>query len=329
LFVGANCILMAPAAFMQRPIAWLKVISDHRVDIAGSPNFGFDHCVDYMAARAIEGIDLSSWHVAFNGAEPIRPATLDRFAAAFAPFGFDRCAHFPCYGMAEATVMVSGKTDRTGPPIEGNFGDRTLVSCGSALEGEEIAVVHPDTCVRLAAGIEGEIWVRGPHIPAGYWNNSEATAANFDAGIAGEGRGWLRTGDLGFLDASGELFVSGRLKDLIIVRGQNYHPQDIELAVQEGHAAFRHQLGAAFSAPAGRSEAAIVVIQEADHRLRRLVTTFELEAAVREAVATQHGLSVHTVVIVPPGTVPRTTSGKVQRARARTLWLSGALGGSN
>ncbi|GEP54864.1 acyl-CoA synthetase [Reyranella soli] len=326
LFVGGRCILMAPLSFMQRPLAWLKVISDHRVDVAGCPNFGYDHCVDYLRNRPVEGIDLSSWRVAFNGAEPIRSATLDRFATAFAPFGFDRRALFPCYGMAEATVIISGKTDRNGPVLECRVGNRSLVSCGSALDGEEVAVVHPDTCSRQAAGIEGEIWVRGPHIAAGYWENAEATATNFNACVEGEDGGWLRTGDLGFLDARGELFVTGRLKDLIVVRGQNYYPQDIELSVQEGHAAFGQQLGAAFVAPAGRNESAVVVVQEADHRLLRLASPGELEAAVREAVALDHGLAVHKAVIVAPGAVPRTTSGKVQRAKARALWLAGFFG---
>jgi acyl-CoA synthetase (AMP-forming)/AMP-acid ligase II len=326
MFVGASCILMAPLSFMQRPLAWLKVISDYQVDFAGCPNFGYDHCIDYLRMRAVEGFDLSSWRVAFNGAEPIRSATLERFATTFAPFGFDRRALFPCYGMAEATVMISGKTDRDGPPLECKVAGRSIVSCGSALDGEEIGVVHPETSVRRAAGTEGEIWVRGPHVAAGYWGNAEATNATFNACIAGEDGGWLRTGDLGFVDANGEIFVTGRLKDLIIVRGQNYYPQDIELSVRECHAAFRHQLGVAFTAPADRNEAALVVVQEAHPHLRRLVSAADLEMTVRDAVASDHGLAVHRAVIVPPGTVPRTTSGKVRRAKARDLWLAGVFG---
>ncbi|MBM3649348.1 MAG: fatty acyl-AMP ligase [Alphaproteobacteria bacterium] len=325
LSAGAACILMAPLSFMQRPLAWLKVIADQRVDIAGCPNFGYDHCADYVQTRPPESLDLSSWRVAFNGAEPIRSATLDRFAAAFAPYGFDRRALFPCYGMAEATVIISGKTDRSGPAVQCRRGDSTLVSSGSAFDGEEVAIVEPATCTRLAAGAEGEIWARGPHIASGYWANAEATAAIFDARIAGEDGGWLRTGDLGFLDAAGELFVTGRLKDLIIVRGQNYYPQDIELSVQECHRAFHHQLGAAFTAPVGRTEQAVVVVQEVARRLRHLASDNHLETAAREAVANDHGLAVHKVVVVPPGTVPRRTSGKVQRSKARVLWLAGAL----
>ena len=325
LFVGARCILMAPLAFMQQPLAWLKVISDNQVDIAGCPNFGYDHCVTYLERRPAQGIDLSSWRIAFNAAEPIRLATLDRFATSFGPFGFDRCAFFPCYGMAEATVMISGKTDRNGPVPDFKLNGRSLASCGSALDGEEVAVVHPDTSTRQAAGVEGEIWVRGPHVAVGYWGNAEATAANFNACIAGESGGWLRTGDLGILDASGESFISGRLKDLIIVRGQNYYPQDIELSIQECHAAFRHQLGAAFIAQVGRNESALVIVQEANHRVHRVASTDELETAVRESVAMEHGLVVHKVAIVSPGAVPRTTSGKIQRAKARALWLAGAF----
>jgi acyl-CoA synthetase (AMP-forming)/AMP-acid ligase II len=326
LFLGVPCFLMAPLSFMQRPLAWLRVISEHRVDFAGCPNFGFDDCVDHLRSRGADGLDLSSWRVAYNAAEPVRSATLERFAAAFAPFGFDRRALYPCYGMAEATVMISGKTDRTAMPIESTLAGKPIVSCGSALPGEEIAVVDPETCRRHAVGVVGEIWVRGPHVSSGYWDNAEATAACFDAILADEGGGWLRTGDLGFLDASGELFVSGRLKDLIIVRGQNHYPQDIEFSAQEAHDAFHGLPGAAFVTARGEHAEALVVVQEADHRLRRLTSIDALQTAIRETVALDHGLSVHRAVIVRPGTVPRTTSGKVRRVQARALWEAGALG---
>jgi acyl-CoA synthetase (AMP-forming)/AMP-acid ligase II len=331
LFLGAPCFLMAPLSFMQRPLAWLRVISEHRVDFAGCPNFGFDHCVDHLRSRGAEGLDLSSWRIAYNAAEPVRSATLERFATAFAPVGFDRRALYPCYGMAEATVMISGKTDRAGPPIESTLAGKPIVSCGSALPGEEIAVVDPETCRRQSVGVVGEIWVRGPHVSAGYWDNAGATAACFDAILADAilpdgGGGWLRTGDLGFLDARGELFVSGRLKDLIIVRGQNYYPQDIEFSAQEAHDAFHGMPGAAFVTARGQHAEALVVVQEADHRLRRMTSTDALQTAIRETVALDHGLSVHRAVIVRPGTVPRTTSGKVRRVQARALWEAGALG---
>ena len=326
LYLGATCILMAPLSFMQRPLAWLKVISEQRVDFAGCPNFGYDHCVSVFRSRPSQDLDLSCWRIAYNGAEPVRSATLEQFAATFVPHGFDRRALFPCYGMAEASVIISGKTDRTGDVIESRIDGRPVVSCGAALIDEEIAIVDPATRHERAPRQVGEIWVSGPHVAAGYWNNPEATAQSFGAEIVGRQGGWLRTGDLGFLDEQGELFVTGRLKDVIIIHGQNHYPQDIELSVQEAHPAFRHQLGAAFSAPSGTTESALVVVQEVNHRLRSQLPRAELEAAIREAVLLDHGLAVHRAIVVPPGTVPRTTSGKVQRGRARDLWLAGALG---
>ena len=325
IHAGGTCILMAPLSFMQRPLSWLKVIADHRVDIAGCPNFGFDHCAEHVEKRACPPLDLSAWRVAINAAEPIRSTTLDRFARAFAPSGFRREAFFPCYGMAEATVIISGKTDRASRYIERLRDGAPLVSSGSVLVGGDLAIVNPETREALPPGIEGEIWARGPHIASGYWANPAATAEVFDATIPGKGGGWLRTGDLGILDPDGELFVTGRLKDLIIVRGQNYYPQDIELSVQECHPAFHHQMGAAFAAPVGRNESAVVVVQEVARRQRHLASEGHLEKAVREVVANDLGLAVHRVVIVPPGTVPRTTSGKVQRSKARAMWLAGTL----
>jgi acyl-CoA synthetase (AMP-forming)/AMP-acid ligase II len=322
--VGACCILMAPMTFMQRPLQWLRTVSEYKADIAGAPNFAYDHCVDRLRSEDAEALNLTNWRVAFNGAEPVRQATLERFSSAFAPFGFDRRALFPCYGMAEATVMISGKTEFEKGPMTRNYDGGQIVACGSALSGEEIAIVDPDTRQRRACLTAGEIWIRGPNVAIGYWAEEEATEATFHARIEGEMETWLRTGDLGFLDQFGELFITGRLKDLIIIRGENHYPQDIEFTVKECHPALYGQLGVAFTTTGTRGESRLVVVQELSRKWRNRASKRDLDSAIREAVVKQHGIAAHQVVIVSVGAIPTTTSGKIQRARCRELWLANA-----
>lgn len=320
VFIGAPCILMAPMTFMQRPLTWLKAISDYRVDFAGGPNFAFDHCVDRLRPDRAHGIDLSSWRVAINGAEPVRAGTIERFADAFSAYGFDRGAMYPCYGMAEATVMVSGRSRPAGVVLHRGDAGTSAVGCGPALAGEEIAIADPATGVRLPAGATGEIWVRGANVARGYWRDDRSTGQSFDAELQGHGGGWLRTGDLGLLDGEGELFVTGRLKELLIVRGRNYYPQDIELTVKSCHPALARQTGVAFVTLARHGMERLVVVQEMERVWRDRGQTAALEARVREAVAEEHELAVHRIVIVPPGSIPRTTSGKIRRVEAKLLW---------
>ena len=340
VYVGATCYLLAPATFLHRPMVWLQTISKRRVEVAGCPNFGFDHCVDRLRPEAIEGLDLSSWRVAFNGAEPVRAPTLERFAKAFAPYGFRASALYPSYGMAEATIMISGGRRGDGAIVravdEAAFqksrvvdaaagSGRDLVACGRELDGEEIAIVDPATRERLPPDRIGEIWVRGPHVAQGYFNDPEATREVFHAEIRGGSGSWLRTGDLGFLDAGGNLFVSGRLKDVIIVRGANHYPQDIERTVEECHPALRRHGAAAFSVGGERGEERLVVVQEIARMHRRAENLDEIEDCIREAVAEAHDLSVHQVVLIAPGALPVTTSGKVQRSLARKMFRDGAF----
>lgn len=326
---GVPCVLMAPLTFMQRPLRWLRAISDHGVDFAGGPNFAFDHCVDRFREQDGADLHLAGWRIAFNGAEPVRPATLERFARTFAPFGFDRRALFPCYGMAEATVMISGKSEAANAPVIGQHESRTVVSCGSALNGEQIAIVDPSSGEPREAGVEGEIWVRGPHVASGYWCNEQATYETFHARLALSDEEWLRTGDLGFVGPTGELFVTGRLKDLIIVRGENHHPQDLELSASLSHPALHRQTGAVFTAEAKDGQMRLIVVHEADRRWRGRVSGSALETAIREAVSLEHGVAIHRVALVVPGVIPRTTSGKIRRARTRELWLEDYFGGPN
>jgi acyl-CoA synthetase (AMP-forming)/AMP-acid ligase II len=338
-YVGALCVLMAPNAFMQRPLNWLRAIHHYRAEVGCSPNFGFDLCVSRYRADQMQGVDLSSWKVALNGAEPVHAETIKRFAETFAGHGFDRSAAFPAYGMAEATLLISGGRRGAGhvtrtvsrsrlqahaveAPID-QADVQILVGCGRALDNERIAIVDPDSCVRLAADQVGEIWVSGPNVARHYWRNAEATMTNLSAQIAGadDGTNWLRTGDLGLLDESGELFITGRIKDLVIIRGINHYPQDIEHTVQALHPALRQNCGAAFSVPDERGEETLVIVQEIERTERNRIDPAEMKEIIREGVTDQHELFARHIALIRPGALPKTTSGKIQRSRARMLWL--------
>ena len=338
-YVGALCVLMAPNAFMQRPLNWLRAIHHYRAEVGCSPNFGFDLCVSRYRADQMQGVDLSSWKVALNGAEPVHAETITRFAETFAGHGFDPSAAFPAYGMAEATLLIAGGRRGAGhvmrtvsrsrlqahavkAPID-QADVQTLVGCGRALVNERIAIVDPDSCVRLAADQVGEIWASGPNVARHYWRNAEASMTNLSARIAGadDGTNWLRTGDLGLLDENGELFITGRIKDLVIVRGINHYPQDIEHTVQALHPALRQNCGAAFSVPDERGEETLVIVQEIERTERNRIDPAEMKEIIREGVTDQHELFARHIALIRPGALPKTTSGKIQRSRARMLWL--------
>lgn len=341
LYVGATCALMAPVAFIQRPLLWLRAISDHRAEVAGGPNFAFDLCVERYRPDQMAGIDLSCWKVAFNGAEPVRAETIERFAATFARHGFPASAMHPAYGMAEATVLVSAgrrgegptlrsasretlRHHRIAPPREAADTQR-LVACGRALPGEEIAIVDPDRLCRLGRRVVGEVWVAGPNVAGGYWGNPAASAAAFGGRIAGEGDGpWLRTGDLGFLDENGALFLTGRIKEIVIVRGANHYPQDIEETVQACHPALARHGGAAFTVPDDVGER-LVVVQEIERTERNRIDADALIAQIRAAVVEEHDIAPNEIVLLRPGALPKTTSGKIQRGLSRQQWLEGSL----
>jgi acyl-CoA synthetase (AMP-forming)/AMP-acid ligase II len=339
LYVGAMCVLMAPNAFMQRPLNWLRAIHHYRGEVGCSPNFGFDLCVSRYRAEQMEGIDLSSWKVALNGAEPVHAETIKRFSETFAGHGFDPAAAFPAYGMAEATLLIAGGRRGSGHAtrtisrsrLQAHMVDapadradiQTLVGCGRALVNERIAIVEPDSRRRLPPDGVGEVWVNGPNVARFYWRNAEATTTNLTAQIEGEDQGadWLRTGDLGFLDETGELFITGRIKDLIIIRGINHYPQDIEHTVQALHPAFRKNCGAAFSVPDDGAEETLVIVQEIERTERNAVDPAEMTDIIRQGVADHHELFARYIVLIRPGALPKTTSGKLQRSLARHLWL--------
>ena len=337
LYVGALCVLMAPVTFMQRPLVWLRAIDRYRAEVAGAPNFAFDLCVARFRAEQLVGVDLSSWKVAFNGAEPVRASSLRQFAETFKPYGFSAAALYPCYGLAEATLMVSGRHRGVGPitravsrasllqgqihPPANDDDCGTLVGCGRSLPGEQLAIVDAETGALLGPGIIGEIWVAGPNVAAGYWQKPEISAATFQASLAGRSdQCWLRTGDLGFVDEQGELFITGRIKDVIIIRGMNHYPQDIEDTVQNCHPALRRNCGAAFTVLGSDGQEELVVVQEVERTHLHRLSAAELTADIREAVATEHELRAHDVQLIRPGSIPKTTSGKIQRNLTRVLW---------
>ena len=341
LFIGARCVLMSPMTFLQRPVRWLEAISRYRATTSGGPNFAYELCVRKISAEQRATLDLSSWRVAFNGAEPIRHETLESFASTFAPCGFRREAFYPCYGLAEATLLVSGSVDAGQPVIkkvqaralENNSviesplsiddtrsadAGRVIAGCGSALPDVKVLIVDPETSnVRLPDQV-GEIWISSESVAHGYWNRPQETARTFDAHTADTGEGpFLRTGDLGFLQ-DGQLFVTGRLKDLVIIRGLNYYPQDIEISVERCNPAFRPGCGAAFSVEVAGEER-LVVVQEVDRR-----SQFDMQALaadICEAVAEEHQVQVHAIALIKPGTIPKTSSGKIQRHACRAAFL--------
>src|SRR6185369_6204293 len=313
-YVGCECVLMSPAAFLQKPSRWLTANDRFRGTTSGGPNFAYDLCARSIGPEVREELDLSCWSVAFNGAEPVRRATLDRFAEAFAPCGFQRESFAPCYGLAEATLLVSAAR-----LSDGSDGSDAAVSCGVP-SGGEVLIVEPEAGVPSAGEQVGEIWVAGPSVAAGYWNRPEATRETFGAVLEDGGGPYLRTGDLGFV-RRGELFVTGRFKDLIILRGRNLYPQDLELTAEQAHPALRAGGGAAFSVDA-RGEESVVVVHEVERRAGELGGIAD---AVRRAVAEEHGVRVADVVLLRAGTIAKTSSGKIRRGECRARYLAGEL----
>jgi acyl-CoA synthetase (AMP-forming)/AMP-acid ligase II/alkylation response protein AidB-like acyl-CoA dehydrogenase/acyl carrier protein len=338
---NATCVLMTPRSFLQEPRCWLQLISSRGVTAAGGPDFAYDLCVRRVAEAERAGLDLSAWRVAYTGSEPVRAATLQRFSAAFAACGFRREAFHPVYGLAEATLLASSE-DIALPPLVQRFDEealeqgiareastakptagRELVSCGSAAYGTRMPIVDPHSGKECGPAQVGEIWIQGPHVAAGYWGQPEETAHTFGATTAiGEGP-FLRTGDLGFF-MNGHLFVTGRIKDLIIVRGRNHYPHDIEDSVSHCHPALVPYACAAFSVETARGEE-LVVVQEVARTALRSLDVADVVRAVRGAASEHHSLHTHAVVLLKPSTLPRTTSGKVRRKNCRQAYLNGSL----
>jgi 8-amino-7-oxononanoate synthase len=337
-YLGRSVVLMPSATFLQRPLSWLEAMSQYKVSTSAAPNFAFDLCVDRIKPEETRGLDLSGVRTIFHGAEPIRADTIDRFTRAFGDVGFRRDAFLPCYGLAEASLFVSGGTWAQGPYTldvsragleqkrveQATAGDRLrLVSSGAPAAGQDVRIVDVETRTDCGERRVGEIWIRGDSVAKGYWNRPTDNATAFDARLEGNENGFLRTGDLGFLD-DGQLFVTGRLKDLIILGGRNYYPQDLELAAERSHPSLRPGHAAAFAIDQehGPERLAIVLEVTRHHRESENEAVF---SAVRRALAEREGVLPDLVVLVRQNSVPRTSSGKVQRRATRALLLDGQL----
>ena len=337
-YVGRGAVLMSSATFLQRPLSWLDAMSRYRATTSAAPNFAFDLCVERVKPEEIRALDLSAWHTVFDGAEPIRAETIDRFSAAFAPAGFRREAFFPCYGLAEGTLFVSGGPWGQGPSTldvsraaleektvrPARAGDRLrLVSSGAPARGQLVRIVDPEQAVPCDDRRVGEIWVSGDSVASGYWNNPEESRVTFHATLRDDPvTRFLRTGDLGFID-DGQLFVTGRLKDLIILGGRNYYPQDLELAAERSHASLRPGHAAAFALDDGGGERLAIVLEVTRHH--READNEAVFSAVRRALADREGVLPDVVVLVRQNGIPRTSSGKVQRRATRGMLVNGEL----
>ncbi len=319
VFSGFPSILMSPLHFVQRPARWLNALTRYRATYSGGPNFAYDFCVDRIKEEELSGLDLSHLQCLYNGSEPVRLNTIRRFAEHFSSAGFNITKMLTCYGLAEATLAVATSKLGQAPGIVQKQG-ADLVSSGGTHEDTKVRIVNPETAALCADGDVGEVWASGKSISPGYWNRPNQTA---DAFVDLEGERYLRTGDLGFLWGD-ELFVTGRIKDLIIIRGKNHYPQDIEQTVFNAHPSLQPNGGAAFPVEWGGEES-LVVVQE----IRR---SFSLEAdyeciinEICSQINQHHGLRPLDVIIVRPGTIPKTTSGKLQRSVYRQLWNEARL----
>jgi acyl-CoA synthetase (AMP-forming)/AMP-acid ligase II len=337
VFGGFRSVAMPPHAFLQRPVRWLRAIGRYRATHSGGPNFAYDLCVERISASEMDGVDLSSWRFAHNGAEPIRVPTLDAFARRFGPAGFRRDAFYLCYGLAEATVSVSGgalpglthrvvDADaleagvlREPPDEDATARTRTVASCGTA-SAFDLAIVNPETGEVLPEGGIGEIWVSGPSVAAGYFEAPQETQDVFRAQTQ-DGRGpFLRTGDLGFVK-EGQLYVAGRCKDLIVLSGRNLYPHDLELSASRAHEALRGGSAVAFSTDDGKEEQ-LVVLVEVNAMGANLDDVAE---AVRLAIVRDHEVDVAVVGLVRHGDLLKTSSGKIRRHACRREYLEGRL----
>ena len=339
LYTSCFCVFMSPMAFLQKPIRWLKAISRYKITISGGPNFAYDLCSQQITDEQMEGLDLSSWRLAYNGAEPIRSSTLSDFSSKFETVGFNSQVFYPCYGMAEATLIVTGKVvtekptlksfdndslheHRVVPVSPGARGARTLVGCGHVFPNEDVAIVDSQTYKRLPSGEVGEIWVNSPSVGRGYWDKPALSQQTFEAKLADSQTGpFLRTGDLGFIQGD-DLFVTGRLKDLIIIRGVNRYPQDIELTVERSSNRLQNGAVGCFAVDIEGRERLIVV---AETERKRREDWSDVIQAIRHDVTAEHDVPPDGIVLVRFGSIPKTSSGKIQRHACRNSFLDGSL----
>ncbi|CAD5954489.1 Putative fatty-acid--CoA ligase fadD21 [Planktothrix tepida] len=341
LYTGFMGVLMKPESFIQHPWRWLQAITNYKATHCGGPNFAYDLCVQKITNEQLETFDLSSWESAYSGSEPVRRETLERFIAKFAPCGFPAKSFYPCYGMAESTLMISGGLVQEEPiyctvaadALEQNGvteaskdveNVRHLVGCGRGWLDTKIVIVEPESFQQCHSGQVGEIWVSGESVAQGYWNQPELSEQAFGAYLADPHHGpFLRTGDLGFL-REGELFITGRMKDMIIIRGRNYYPQDIEITVETSHPALRGNCCAAFAIEKDNTEQLVIVAEVERTHLRHL-NVKEVVAEIGEAIMQQHEIQAYGTVLIKTGSIPKTSSGKIQRRICKEKFLCETL----
>jgi 8-amino-7-oxononanoate synthase len=339
IYAGLSAALMAPATFLQRPLTWLEAMSRLRATTSGAPNFAYDLCVERISDEERRTLDLSAWRTSFNGAEPIRADTLERFREAFAGCGLRPNVFLPCYGLAEGTLLVSGgpaehpaklaladrrrlESGELRQPDEDGASAIALVASGEAVREQVVKIVDPDTTSVCSDGQVGEIWVAGGSVAIGYWNRADATAATFQARLSGSPHAFLRTGDLGVFQ-DGQLIVTGRLKDLVILDGRNYYPHDLEVAAERSHTSLRPGFAAAFSVSGSGRERLVLVAEVIRHHKREQDSA--LFHAIRTELAGTIGVVPDEIVLLRQNTIPRTSSGKIQRRACRVAYLDGSL----
>lgn len=341
LYVGGLSVLMSPIAFIQKPVRWLQAISRFQATTSGAPNFAYDLLCRHVTDEQRKDLDLSSWEVAFSGAEPIQVKTMERFFDLFSPCGFRQEAFYSCYGMAEAVLLITGG-EKAKPPIikyisetaigknqvitsdREKLGFYSLVGCGKTWLDGKIAIVDPQSLTRCQVNRVGEIWVAGSGLGLGYWNDSERTEATFQAYIKDTGEGpFLRTGDLGFLQ-DGELFVTGRLHDVMIFWGFNYYPQLLEETIESCHPALRRNCTAAFSVKIEDSDR-LIIVQEVERTYRQSLNIEEIAEVIRWTLFDKHFVDVYAILLLKPGSIPKTSSGKIQRYACKNKFLDGSL----
>ncbi|MDD9972048.1 MAG: fatty acyl-AMP ligase [Myxococcales bacterium] len=336
VFRGGLCVHMSPLHFLQRPARWLEAIARHRAVVSGGPNFGYELCLRKVDPAEVSVLDLSSWECAFNGAEPVRADTLRGFAKLCEPAGFKPTTLAPCYGLAEASLIVATSRRTEVPSTRSvdpdalatgrvrrasNGSGRELIGCGTPCRGTELCIVEPASRRRLGRNQVGEIWIASPSVASEYWRDDEASRARLRATLSDGGAGeFLRSGDLGFVDDSGELFVTGRRKDMLIVEGRNLYPHDLEQTVQRCDPLLRNGCGAVFAVNSGEDER-VVVVQE----VRAGELDSGLRNRVRAAIVREHGVAPYAIELIRAGTLPKTSSGKIQRSECRRHFLDGSL----
>ena len=343
LYLGTESLLMSPVALAQKPFEWLKAITNYRATTSGGPNFAYDLLCLRATEDYLSQLDLSSWQVAFSGAETVRAETLERFSNIFAPCGFNPKAFYPCYGMAETTLFVTGGKAEQEPKVlrvdssqleqnkvvvTDSADGKAIVSCGQTWLDTEVIIVHPETLVQCKPDEVGEIWVKGSGIGQGYWEQEQETQATFAGKLPEDSTtNWLRTGDLGFI-AEEELYITGRLKEVMIFMGRYCYPQHVEQTVQEAHPALRTNAGAVFSLDLAGAERLIVVQEVTRQAIRSLNTEKNIEeiiTSICQRVGQEHEVEVYGVSLIKTGSIPKTSSGKIQRRRCAQLYQTGEL----